>query len=239
MTRSANKLTEYTIMIDAVFIQSCTKELKSGRLLNFLSQPAIQSINIPKILFLDNNFNNDVSGNLLFDFIKSNNLKIEIVSVVDNFALNKTSYTFQFLINYKAKEFKKILLLETDCSLKPGFIKKIMRDMRNIKNHDWFLYGSYYYGQMSIAFKDHINGVAIYNRNKNFLNLINKALIEAANYKNNENYDFILHKAIYSQFGLSKYIDSQYIVNISPDCDINLNYKKIKPKSVIIHQKKF
>lgn len=78
-----------------------------------------------------------------------------------------------------------------------------------------------------------MNGVAIYNRNNNFLNKIKHLFIKQNYINKKNNYDFILS----NYCDKDKLIDSNYILNICDKLDINLDYSKIKKKAVVIHQK--
>jgi hypothetical protein len=226
-------------MIDAIFIQSHYGEILNGRLFRFLSQDFFKMCDIPVILFLDEEsaINSQGAIEAFYQSGSLNSKRFTTISVFDKKIKNKTTHVLQFLMNYEVANFRKILLLETDCIVKDSCLQVLNEDLKRHESHDWFIYGSYYYGSMSIVEKLHMNGVAVYNRSELFINTLNTAI----NYRNglfrSLNYDILLHLEISKRFDLSKYIDSKYIINISPECDKGLDYQSIKPESVIIHQK--
>ena len=217
--------------IDAIFIQSYYKELQHNRLYHFLLHlKDTQNIKIPIYIFVDN------ESKKYIDIIKEFN--INIVYVDDTKYANKISSIFYKLINYKIDTYKRILLLETDCKLKYDFINTINNDLINYDNY--WIYGSYYYGNYkNPAFKNknHINGVAIYNREPKFIILIKDFFIKNNNINIKDNYDYILSNKIIEIGKKDKLIDSKYILNLSCPCDEKLNGDNIKNKNVICHQK--
>ena len=136
-------------------------------------------------------------------------------------------------MSFKVDNYRKVLILESDCKLVYDFINIINND---IKNKNYWIYGSHYYGLRNISNRNNLNGVAVYNRNPQFLNFIKKLFINQ-NYINKiENYDAILSKRIYINNKKLLY-NSQYILDICTPDDIRLDYKKYKKNAVIIHQK--
>ena len=210
--------------INAIFIQSFHKEIITDVLQNFLNNLTKLSIDIPIVLFLDLKSKQYIQK--LDKYIQ--NISIEYVN--DQEYNNNITTIFHKLINYKTLEYPKILLLESDCIVKPNFINILNSD---IQGRDFWIYGSFYYGLLKHIEK-HINGVAIYYRNNIFLKKIQNVFIKQ-NYinKKNVNYDCILSKNCNNK----KLIDSKYILNICHKGDINLDFYKIKKQSVIIHQK--
>lgn len=213
--------------INAIFIQSFHKEIITGVLQNFLINLTKLSINIPIVIFLDLKSKQNIQK--LDKYIQN----ISIVYVNDQEYANSVTTIFYKLMNYKILEFPKILLLESDCLVKQNFLNILNND---IKDKDFWIYGSFYYGLMNNndINRKHINGVAIYYRNNIFLNKIRNVFIKQ-NYINKKvNYDYILSKNI----NYNNLIDSKYILNLSTKLDINLDYNKIKKNAVIVHQKK-
>ena len=117
------------------------------------------SIDIPIVLFLDLKSKQYIQK--LDKYIQ--NISIEYVN--DQEYNNNITTIFHKLINYKTLEYPKILLLESDCIVKPNFINILNSD---IQGRDFWIYGSFYYGLLKHIEK-HINGVAIYYRNNIFL----------------------------------------------------------------------
>ena len=249
-------------MIDAIFIQTCFKEFKNKRIFQFLKKLLEQDLNKTKIYIFcdwgvtDTEFNHNL--NLLKLLIKEkniNNNNFNLILVKDdiNF-INKTSYVFNFIMNFETDKYKKILLLESDCDLKSkNFLQVLEKEEFEVsKNKEYWVLGSKYYGQQhlkngagsgvieNIFFARHLNGVAIYNRTEDFIKFINKIFISENGLKNNMNYDFLLYLYMYN-FNLYKdrCIDSKSIINISSDVDRNLDPELLKPGSVVIHQKQF
>ena len=210
--------------INAIFIQSFHKEIITGVLQHFLINLTKLSINIPIVLFLDLKSKQNIQK--LDKYIQ--NISIEYVN--DQEYANSITTIFYKLVNYKILEFPKILLLESNCLVKQNFLNILNSD---IKDKDFWIYGSFYYGLKKIINKTypnhhenrkHINGVAIYYRNNIFLNKIQNVLIKQ-NYINKKiNYDFILSKNI----NYNNLIDSKYILNISCKNDKHIDYNKIK-----------
>lgn len=211
-------------IINAIFIQSFHKEIITGVLQNFLINLTKLSINIPIVLFLDLKSKQNIQK--LDKYIQN----ISIVYVNDQEYANSVTTIFYKLMNYKILEFPKILLLESDCLVKQNFLNILNSD---IKDKDFWIYGSFYYGLANVNNRKHMNGVAIYNRNNNFLNKIKHLFIKQNYINKKNNYDSILS----NYCDKDKLIDSDYILNICHKLDINLDYSKIKKKAVVIHQK--
>jgi hypothetical protein len=118
--------------------------------------------------------------------------------------------------------------------------------------NQFYIYGSKYYGNIDLAkknnnIKEHINGVAVYNRNSYFMLFIGKVNAFHKNMIKNKKlylgygYDCIINEFVH-QHNIDKnlFIDSKYIINISPKSDINITLDKIKNKkedAIVIHQK--
>lgn len=229
--------------IDAIFIQSNKKELENNRLYNFLQKnyEILKSIRIPIYIFFDHG-----SENLLININEFKHLFKKIIFIVDNKHLNPTTYCFRFMVNYKAKEYPRFLLLESDCALKDGFIDILNKDLNKIKTK-WYIYGSAYYGestfvnisnrQKRLFYKKHMNGVAVYNRSLDLVSIVNKSFDDIKADYLKLNYDMVLHELMDSQNLLAFTIDSDFILNISSAGDENLDYKFLKPDSVIVHSK--
>ena len=80
-----------------------------------------------------------------------------------------------------------------------------------------------------------MNGVAVYNRTKEFCSVIN-----SININSRINYDCLLtYKLIKNNIFMNKVVDSKFILNLSPkqDSDISFDYKNIKENTCILHTK--
>ena len=163
---------------------------------------------------------------------------------------NDISLCWMNLINY-GLEWKKILLLESDCKLKDNFINIINSEIAILESKFWIL-GSIYYGESSwvsgeeisiieeFERRNHINGVAVYNRTNEFMNLVNKLFVDNDLIEDKGNYDWILSKNIHYNFGkkaLELLRDSKYIINLSHPEDKYIDADKIKSDWLICHQK--
>lgn len=232
-------------MIDAIFIQSFDKEVRDDKLQNLLNSLSANLSNKDIEIFIFLNFQ---AEELEYKIEFPVNLKINIIYVDEDGAVNPTSKIFHFLINYQIDKYKKILLLESDCALKEDFDLCIDLDLNQLETSSWLIYGSAYYGIMpwmnsnedeeSTLRKKHMNGVAVYNRTQNFLRIINNIFLANNLEENTSNYDFVLHLH-YKKFDIeNKLIDSKLILNISdPNYDTQLTHHDIKPEAVIVHTK--
>jgi hypothetical protein len=228
--------------MDAIFIQSFDKEIINKKLERLIARIFENLDNKRTKIFV---FLNIQSISIIDKLKLPPKCNIGFIYVDEENVTNPTTRIFQFLINYKIDEFKKILLLESDCFLLKGFDKKLIEFEGSI-NKPWYIIGSTYYGNMpwmndekyASERKNHMNGVAIYNRSKDFINFINYIFISNEMERDHTNYDFAMH--IYSpSFGIrSEYIDCPYILNISNGTyDTNLTHHELKPDAVVIHTK--
>jgi hypothetical protein len=230
-------------MINAIFIQSFYDEIRDGRLQKLINNIFLNlnKKNIKVIIFLDS-----LSSTLeeLINFPDESN--ISIIYIVEDGIINPTSKIFQFMMNYEVEKYKRILLLESDCVIKKDFDVLINEDLENLKNPEWYIYGSQYYGlepwmnidsEQGKFRKKHMNGVAVYNRSKSFINLINNLFVSENLINNEVNYDFAIHFLIKDLNIYNKMIDSELILNISRLCDMKLRHENIKSKCAIVHTK--
>jgi len=152
---------------------------------------------------------------------------------------------FYKTINYKVSNYKNVLILETDCF----FIQHDWIDKLNyfIKDKFFWICGSKYYGNMFNRMdnftKQHINGVAIYKRRDDFMEFIDfvffyiKIKISLKD-EHIINYDIAINNVIDLFNKRNMLLDSPIILNISMKDDNKIsNYIKIKPNSVLVHQK--
>ena len=256
--------------IQAIFLISTIKEIENDRFDAFCKRLSIflpsVMIKIPFYLFLDKEFDNDVLQKIkkstetykLTTFFS----KIEIVnnniSDFNNVYFNSKdnsrnipifgsscgpNFHFYKAINFKLKEYRCILLLETDCF----FVKNYWLDKMNIniRNIPFWIYGSKYYGRtiMDKFMIKHINGVAVYNRCADFINFVDfvffyiktKILLRSENIIN---YDVAINEVIDIFNKRALLIDSEEILNLSINTDSEIkNYKAIKPNVILVHQK--
>ena len=214
-------------MINAIFIQSHSKEIENNRIDKFLfkNNSLFSTIDIPIFLFIDKN--NKINATL--------NQNIQVVNFIECNRISRssnTTNTFKYMMNFQAEKYNKILLLETDCVLKNYFLSKINDD---IKNYNFWIYGSYYYGKADLRSENrkHINGVAVYDRNDKFLKYVN--VIDS----NVGNYDMLLTNLLKKDnLFFEKTIDSKYILNLASPTDFDIkDYESYKPECQIVHTK--
>jgi hypothetical protein len=226
-------------MIDAIFIQSCHKEIEDNRLVRLITNIVKFSAKpIDIYVFLNKaSFCKDLTN------LTGVASLVQFIVVDDTTVLNPTTKVFHFMINYKMKEYPKILILESDCILFSCFDEVINQDLLTVKDKKWFIYGSKYGGNKwksvidkTKDYSDHMNGVAVYNRCSEFLRIINQIFVNRSLENIKTNYDYALYESLKLQFG-NWCIDSKYILNISDFGDVNLQHDNIKPDAVIIHTK--
>ena len=222
--------------IEAIFIQSHNNEITNKELFKFIDQlyNKLDNKALPIYLFLDSK--SESNSELYMIVNKLNKFKNNyIITIDDTIAFNKISYIFYHMIKYEINKFQRVLLLESDCKLKDNFIEIINKDLKTLENN-YLIYGSKYYGT-SHENRNHMNGVSVYNRNDIFMNSIEEFFVKMNQINNETNYDFILSEYLIKEKYENLLIDSDYIINLSPITDLNIDYKKIKEKSCIIHQK--
>lgn len=230
-------------MINAIFIQSFSGEIKNGSLQLLLDNlyDNLNKKNTKIIIFLDS-----VSSTFeeLINFPRNSN--IDIIYVLEEHVINPVTKIFQFIMNYGIKEYEKILIIESDCVVKKNFDLLINQDLKKIKNDQWCIYGSHYYGLepwMNTNSEDgkfrkrHMNGVAVYNRNEKFINIINNLIAYEDLINNETNYDFAIHKAIKDLNIYQNMINGDMILNISRWCDVKLRHEDLKPECALVHTK--
>lgn len=223
-------------MIEAIFIQSYHKELVDGRLFDLINRilhSLVTEINI--YVFLDELTYTPEYYNKLIGMSSV----VNFVIIDDSNVINPTTRIFHFLMNYKTKEYKQVLVLESDCILMHGFDEYINDKLSQLPGNKWFIYGSRYFGNASFQNdpnKDHINGVAVYNRTDEFLSHLNQVFVNRGLEQIKTNYDFAYYESIKHMYQ-TRCVDSELILNISDPMDITLRHENIKPASVIIHTK--
>ena len=231
-------------MLDAIFIQSFDGEIENSKIQKLLNSLCINLYNrkIKIILFL-----NFQSIKLSHKIDIPHGLDIDIVYINEHDVSNPTTQIFHFIINFQTQKYRKILLLESDCHLLKNFDESINVQLSELKNKKWLVLGSKYYGlnkwfnesiSGELSRREHINGVAVYNRNAALLDPINEIILSKKLTQNSRNYDYCLHENYANYKIQNQMIDTPLIVNISdPLFDSKLTHHQIKPKAVIIHSK--
>lgn len=237
--------------MDAIFIQSFHKEFINFNVFNLIEriQKNVKNKNIPIFVFTNVQSLNIKPAKYSHLF---NNENINFIYIEEDYVLNPTSKIFHFLINFEIKKYRKILLLESDCFLAEHFDLKIEEEIsRSLNEKDWYIYGSYYYGikgvKTGIDFANineevkknrlHMNGVAVYNRSEQFIDLINDIFINDQFENSKTNYDFAFFMSTFNMGISDKFIDGDLIINISTKEDSSLLHDKLKPRAVVVHTK--
>jgi len=237
--------------MDAIFIQSFHKEFINLSVFNLIEriQKNLKDKNIPIFVFTNIQSLNikPVRYSHLF-----NNNNISFLYIDEDYVLNPTSKIFHFLINFEIEKYRKILLLESDCFLTEFFDFKIKKEIdQSLNGKDWYIYGSHYYGikgvnsgvDLTRADEEvkknrlHMNGVAVYNRSEQFIDLINDIFIDNQLENSETNYDFALFRFTSDMNISDKFIDSDLIINISTKEDSSILHNNLKPKAVVVHTK--
>lgn len=231
------ELTRENMMLTV--IQSHSGEIINGRIEQFLHVNRIAlSIVKDKVLFLDKTPHTAK----IKDICDKNKIKIvEIDESRLHNGINKIANMFFNIVTYNIKDYKYVMLLETDCILSIDWYD-------TIKNHmltqDFWIYGSEnhvssgYHKMLSYNNSaKNMNGVAVYNREPEFVSLIYKVINSCLNTR--RNYDTILSESIRSINMNNKLYNSPYICDLSPESQKNINYRKIKPLTRVLHQKRF
>jgi hypothetical protein len=231
-------------MINAIFIQSFNKEIENSKIQKLLNSLSVNLFDkkIKIILFL-----NFQSIKLSDQLSIPPELDADIIYVNEGNSNNPTTQIFHFMINFEAEKYTKILLLEADCHILKNFDESINNELLKFKNKKWLVLGSQYYGLNTwlneprdgkAPGREHINGVAVYNRCEKLLNLINHIIISNSLTQQARNYDYCLYEKYSDYKVVDQMIDSPLIVNISDAVfDLEITHYSIKPKAVIIHSK--
>lgn len=231
------------ISIDAIFIQSHAGEVSSGELASWLHTfTRLTPDHVPVRVFLDEL---SIGLNEMSDIESfcSCSRDIEIVYIDTTTGKNPTSVTWVEMINYNTDVWKRVLLLETDCNIKPGYVDKINEDMTGYSG--WWVYGSTYYGDGReewpvIDRVSHMNGVAVYNRCDEFLDFVNYIFYTKDGVNNHTNFDWLLAETMHDRGDLyDKFVDSKHIINTSPEWDRYVKHMPWKPEAVVIHNKSY
>ena len=224
-----------------VVIQSHSGEIDNGRLQKFITVNRISlSACSDKYIFINkSDKTKDIKP-------ICDNCNIKIVEIDESklhTGVNKIANMFFNIVTFNVKNYKYLLLLESDCMLSIDWYDVIKNDMLK---RDFWIYGSENhvsngYHKMLAYNKaaKNLNGVAIYNRTNEFINIIYTAINSCLNTR--RNYDTILSeyvRAYTNKHNMSdKLFNSAFICDLSPDSQKNINYRTIKPLTRILHQK--
>ena len=235
------------MMIDAIFIQSWHGEIVNGQLEQFLQHLHDTPHNsVPVWVFMDQNtLGNDMWIEVIDRLSKQHDIQFEFVD--DTKYGNAQTTVFYHMLCSKQTMYPHMLLLESDCRLKPYFDQPINHDIQSMCD-DWWVYGSTYYGvaggdtetDSNQLRRNHMNGVAVYNRSRqDLLNFAKHVYITQSGVDVNDAFDWLFAKYYFnSSFRKQSLLyDSPYIINMSPTWDIDISTTTRKPLATIIHQK--
>ena len=220
-------------------IQSHSGEIINGRINKFINMNRIPlSGATDKVIFLDKSPHTIK----IQDLCERNNIKIvEIDETKLHISVNKIANMFFNIVTYNIKDYQYLMLLETDCSLAIDWYDTIKQD---ILNKDFWIYGSEnhvsngYHKMLSYNNKaKNMNGVAVYNRTPEFINMIYSTINYCLNTR--RNYDTIISEHIREKNMNSKLYNSPFICDLSPKDQRAINYRIIKPNTKVLHQKLF
>lgn len=230
-------------MIDAIFIQSWHGELEDGRLDKFLNHLHQTSPgNTPIYTFVDQNALHSCNNKNAMEQLAEQQLT-QFVVIDDTTHNNPQTVMFYRMMKYMTANFKHVLLLEADCTLKPGFNRVISADLTNLPV-EWWVYGSIYSGDCADAKtahkrQCHVNGVAVYNRSDSFMQFLEHVFVRLDGLNNKHAYDWLYAIEFFRSTHREeqRLFDSDYIINLSPTHDRLIDYRLIKPDAVVVHQK--
>lgn len=175
-----------------------------------------------------------------------NKLNISIIELDEtglDAGINNLANTFFNLVTYQLQNYKYLLRLETDCRLSNNWYSTLQNDMKNRK---FWMYGS----TSTVCIEDYdnlhynitdtnpkpikVNGVAIYNRTPEFIDLIyeNINICLSSSYR----YDLLLSNIIFNK-NPKMLLDSPYICDISANSQRYFHYTNFKPYARVLHQK--
>lgn len=234
-------------MIDVIFIQSWHGEIANGQLERFVQHLRDTPHDpVPVWVFMDQNtLDNEELIETVDRLTKQHDIQFEFVD--DTKHDNAQTTVFHHMLHSKQAVYPRMLLLESDCRLKPNFDRPINRDIQSLGN-GWWVYGSTYYGiaggdpeaDSNQLRRNHLNGVAVYNRNRqDLLDFSNHMYITQHGAESSDAFDWLFAKRFFKSQQTDKMLlhDSPYIINLSPVWDKNTVYVNRKPRATIVHQK--
>jgi len=235
-----------------VYIQSYVREFHSGQLHNFLERNELALSQAPAIrVFTDLNSEQELKAQpLLLSLLKK--LNVDVIYIDTDRSTNHTSYIWAVMLkhNWDTGE-PSVVVLESDTHLRPNALELLAPYAGTSEDSPWIVGSTYYGTNKWISTKDvgrndfrknHLNGVALYNRSKQFIDVICYATDKTNMLVNKMNYDFFMYRNVYPKLLdpdtiSKKFVDNEYILNISTKEDCNLVYSDYKPKAAIVHSK--
>jgi hypothetical protein len=264
-------------MISALFLLTCKREFEELKVIRFFRRMKDKKISnsnkkLDLIIFYDQeinhkyitsvekyikkyfeqNINKCFFVNCNIDPRKNIESRFEKQKICGEYGYNSGSASlFYHSINYEITKYQYIMIIEWDITFICDYWLDYLNKDIELQNK-FYIYGSKYYGNIDLSkkanhYKEHINGVAVYNRSSNFMkfieevNAFHKISIQIKKLYLGEGYDCIINEFVHqSKINKNLFIDSKYIINISPKTDINITLDQIKNKkkdAIIIHQK--
>lgn len=230
-------------MIDAIFIQSWHGEVLDGSLNRLINNIHMNiSIDTPIWVFLDNT---TLKHDDMVEQIRLMSRDVYFEFVNDSEYQNAQTTVFYHMIRSKTSQYPRVLLLEADCQLSEQFDTPIRHDIKHLNN--WWIYGSTYYGRgggepevdQHKLRRNHLNGVAVYNRTPEYLRYAKLVFETECGRDNKLAFDWLFAMRFFQSVHKNKPMlyDSPYIINLSPTWDIDVNVSTRKPHATIVHQK--
>jgi hypothetical protein len=252
--------------LDAVCVSTTSREIDAGyleKLCDNLNENVFSDI--PLLIFTNNsNYKTNISflytkyKTISFSYLKLINIDIPTSDDIYHYRkmsdyipelgiMSGPNIMFFYIMNFcYRKKFDTILLLETDCIVKPNMTSACKE---YVENNSFFISGSKYLGNSTIPtnIKDHLNGVAFYRTGsidfQRFIKNVQQYIKDTVrNGDIAQAYDtsiyLYLKKINNSEY--SKYIENNLILNFSPKPDAGIPVEQINlkyPDHVILHKK--
>ena len=233
------------MMIDAIFIQSWHGEVLDGSLSRLLVQIHEKvDTPVPVWTFVDNT---SLKHAPVVEQLKTMQQQgLTCVEFVDDTQYKNAQTTvFYHMLRSKISQYPRVLLLEADCKLSNHFDTPIIQDIQSLDN--WWICGSTYYGtgggeleqDTNQLRRNHLNGVAVYNRTPEYLRYAKLVFETECGRDNKLAFDWLFAMRFFQSEHKHKPVcyDSPYIINLSPIWDQSTVYNTRKPHATIVHQK--
>lgn len=233
------------MMIDAIFIQSWHGELIDGRLERLVTDiPDKIHTLIPIYAFVDVKSLKHIDR--VDDLTERHGVRF--VYIDDQEYDNPQTTVFYKLLTSMTDTYKQVLLLESDCRLLEDFDRYLNDNIAGIEHDDWWILGSRYYGNAggedlkndsNMLRRNHMNGVAVYNRTEPYLSFAEHVFIQQDKINDQHAFDWNFAIEYFKSYtdNNNHLLDTEYIINLSPVWDTHVDYTTRKPRAKVIHQK--
>jgi hypothetical protein len=235
-------------MIDAIFIMSWHQEVIDGRLSGLIDKiyDNIHTI-VPVYTFVDKKTLMLPEAMSVVEQLTGAE-RTRFVYIDDQEYDNPQTTVFYKLLTSMTDTYKQVLLLESDCRLLEDFDRYLNDNIAGIGHDDWWILGSRYYGDAggedinhdkNTLRRNHMNGVAVYNRAEQYLNYAKHVFIQQDKINDHHAFDWNFAIEYFKSYTNSNnhLLDTEYIINLSPVWDTHVDYTTRKPRAKIVHQK--